>query len=284
MINLASASTVKELFQINLYSAKILLNKSIIMTGDINLIRLVTNWISKNGPFMEDWREHSPDDYLFLKHNDEIVTDYSLGEVAFRIATQRNASTVSFQPSNFQMTPILVIWDRPDSQIAIQVPNFWGFHTLEDVLRQQRPPVTSWMELLNHAQTDFSHLIFLDSVVTKLEGEAFNSAIAERVIFQLNILNQLADCFDKQGQRTQAGHEIIESFFTGDRAIFSDESSSNKRDFKGEMTFKKPNDDPVFCPFHGKISHRFFRLHFSWPIRHNEPVYIAYIGPKITKR
>ena len=26
------------------------------------------------------------------------------------------------------------------------------------------------------------------------------------------------------------------------------------------------------------------RLHFSWPIRADEPVYVVYVGPKLTKR
>ena len=26
------------------------------------------------------------------------------------------------------------------------------------------------------------------------------------------------------------------------------------------------------------------RLHFSWPVRAGEPVYVVYAGPKLTKR
>jgi hypothetical protein len=47
-----------------------------------------------------------------------------------------------------------------------------------------------------------------------------------------------------------------------------------KKKFKKELTSITNDGKEVFCPFHGKIRHRFFRVHFSWPIRHKEPVAI----------
>ena len=46
-------------------------------------------------------------------------------------------------------------------------------------------------------------------------------------------------------------------------------------------------DDPtktLFCPWHGKVQTPQLRVHFSYPIRANEPLYIVYVGPKLTKR
>jgi hypothetical protein len=35
---------------------------------------------------------------------------------------------------------------------------------------------------------------------------------------------------------------------------------------------------------HGKISHRYFRLHFEWPVPSGaEQIKVLYIGPKLTK-
>jgi hypothetical protein len=50
------------------------------------------------------------------------------------------------------------------------------------------------------------------------------------------------------------------------------------------MTFAAADGREVFAPWHGKISHRYFRMHFEWPLapeRRKLPV--LYLGPKITK-
>jgi len=250
---------------------------------DPNLKRVILSWLDKYGPFMEDVREHQPDDYLYLSYNDEIVTDKSLGEAAYRLATDRLASTLSFAPSNFELTPLPIIWDTQPHPVTLNLPNFWQLAPLTIYIQQQQPPITSWNALLQRAQIEFIHLIFLESVAENLAGEPFNTTIAERVMVQLNILNQLATCFDEEGQRNAKGHDITQNYFQGDNALFSDESENNKKQFKQELTFQKSPTETIFCPFHGKIRHRTFRLHFSWPIRYAEPVYIAYIGPKITK-
>jgi hypothetical protein len=99
----------------------------------------------------------------------------------------------------------------------------------------------------------------------------------------LGVLNTLRGCFDEHGIMTAAGNELRRKYFYGVNARFSDESESNKRTFHQAMTFRLPDGTPLFCPYHGKIAHRVFRIHYSEPIVHNKPLYIAYIGTKITK-
>ena len=123
----------------------------------------------------------------------------------------------------------------------------------------------------------------MPSFESRLEGQPFSHTIAEHALFLLNVLDELKDCFDDSGHRTKKGDEIINSYFTGDRARFSDESLTNKVGFKKDLTFKKEDGTAVFCSFHGKISHKYYRLHMSWPITKNDPLYVAYLGPKITK-
>ena len=249
---------------------------------NLDLKRKVGIWLQKTGPFWDDLPRHDPDDYF--EYEQEPLENASLAEVAFLIASeQRQYSTLSFRPSQFGKTPLLVRWYKTDPPYEVEILNFWEHDTLQSQLEQLRPPVTSWIDLIERAKSDFPNLIFLDSVELSLEGEAFSSVIADRVTFQLELLNKFADYIDDQGRRTKIGHELYESYFMGDRAVFSDESVSNKRDFQNALIFKKPDGEEIFCPFHGKISHRTFRIHFSWPIRNNEPIYIAYIGPKITK-
>ena len=269
--------TTRKVFQNSLFY-DVILGQS-----DHNLKRKVRIWLERTGPFWDNPPGHDPADYF--EYEQEPLENASLAEVVFRMATEQSkCSTLSFSPSDFEKTPLLILWHKTDSPLKIEVPNFWKLDVLQIHLKQLPSPIRSWIDLLDRAKANFQNLIFLESVARDLEGEAFSAVIADKVMFQLDLLNRLATCFDEQGRRTRTGHEIIESYFTGDRALFSDESSSNKITFERDMTFKKPNGEEFFCPFHGKISHRTFRLHFSWPIRQHEPLYIAYIGPKITKR
>jgi hypothetical protein len=245
--------------------------------------RTVMIWISKEGPFWNDSREHSADDY-FECNGEDIITDTSLGEAAFRIANNQNSSTVSFSPSRYEITPLKVTWFKAEgNKQFVEILNFWKFNTLQKYLEQQKIPITSWSELINRSKSDFPHLTFSDDLSDFLKAETFNSSIAERVTELLEILDTLKTCFDDQGNITEEGNEIKQKHFWKKDPAFSDESETNKNRFRAELTFQKPDGEPIFCPFHGKIRHRQFRLHFSHPIKHNEPLYIAYIGPKITR-
>lgn len=256
--------------------------QAIVTSSNTNLKQIVMSWISKEGPFWDDdSREHTSDDYLEYE-GEPIFTDSSLGEAAFRIMKGKKCYSISFWPSNFEFTPIHA-WYKNNETHQVKIPNFWDFSTLQPYLKTQQAPPQSWPNLLTRFKTDFPHLTFLDSLMYGLEGVPFNSVIADSALKLLSILNELKVCFDEQGNRTERGHEIIQSFFHGDNALFSDESNSNKVAFGKELTFKNPNGEPLFCPYHGKIRHGVFRIHFSWPIRHKELLYIAYIGPKITK-
>lgn len=108
------------------------------------------------------------------------------------------------------------------------------------------------------------------------------------MIFQylLNVLDRYADAFDNGGGLTSEGKRIYRDFFTGQNALFSDSSDTEKSKFRGELTFKHPSEagKSLFCPWHGKERHSALRLHFSWPVRFKEPVYVVYIGKKITRR
>ena len=119
-----------------------------------------------------------------------------------------------------------------------------------------------------------------------LKPEPFSGTIAKRVQILLSYLNELNRCFSENGQLTERGQEIVSNYFQGDNALFTDESEPNKQRFKTQLTFRKPEtNEPIFCPFHGKIkAGKQYRIHFNWPKENpTEPLYIVYIGPKITK-
>jgi hypothetical protein len=51
------------------------------------------------------------------------------------------------------------------------------------------------------------------------------------------------------------------------------------------MTFRHPDTGAkMFCPWHGKVKTPQIRIHFAWADRCGDPLIVAYIGMKITKR
>lgn len=248
------------------------------------ITRIITSWLDKHGPFWDDTRLH--DGSLWFEYESgQIATDSSLGEVAFRQTKNQRVATLSFQPSKFTYSPIEIIWRRssPEDDLKIEIRNCWETSAFKQQCLINRSPVASWTELITRSKADFEQLTFLDCVFDALDGQPFSLTIADRVAELLSILNKLKQCFDDRGVMTSEGHTLMQNFFQGDRALFTDESESNKQRFRKELTFLDQDGDQIFCPYHGKISYRVFRIHFSWPIRHDEKVYIAYIGPKITK-
>jgi hypothetical protein len=88
------------------------------------------------------------------------------------------------------------------------------------------------------------------------------------------------------GAEGHIAKSIIDNFFTGERALFSGESPSNQAKFRQELTFQDPAAAcrGIFAHWHGKISYRFFRLHFEWPVpAEATQLKVVYLGPKLTK-
>ena len=105
-------------------------------------------------------------------------------------------------------------------------------------------------------------------------------------LLRLLVLQKMRNCFDDRGERTSEGHRLYQKHFTGAKAWFSDSSTSEKNDFEEEPTFRNPSarGDLLFCTWHSKVKWPQLRIHFSWPVRAAEPLYVVYVGPKITKR
>lgn len=258
------------------------LREAVRQIKDVNLSRIVLAWLDKHGPFWEDIRAHGPDEYF--EHAGEIVTDCGLGEAAFRLAVEQLSATVGFCDSTFCVTPLQVIWRRSDSaNQELELPNFWQRERLEEYLSQHESAPQSWPDLIERARVRYRNLTFVDSILDALIGEPFSLTIAERVIVLLGVLDRLKGSFGDDGKLTVDGYQLMQDYFHGDRALFTDESETNKRTFARQMTFRAPTGEALFCPYHGKISFRYYRVHHSWPIRPDEPLYIAYIGPKITR-
>jgi hypothetical protein len=253
--------------------------------------RALMQWLTQHGPFWEDQRVHEAHDWL--ECNGAIVTDRALGEAALCRSRGVDRRLVSFSPSQWEFSPIPVVYvvDQ-DRRETVEVVNYWDADAVELDLRTAAPPLTSWRELASVARLRFAAITLSDHAFTPLHGEPFIRGAAERILVLLQLLDRLVRCFDTDGQRTTEGHEIYQNFFTGKKegggrgAAFSDSSDDEKARFARELTFSHPADSSkkLVCPWHGKIQTPQLRIHFSWPVRANEPLYVVYIGPKITKR
>ena len=248
--------------------------------------RVAMQWWTRGGPFWDIDRRHGEGDWL--ECGGEIVTDDALGEAAYRVALGVECDIVSFSPSDWTHSPLEVHWRRDakfgDEYLALD--NFWEEADLIERLRRAAPPIKSWSQLQNAAVERLSNLVFGPECFRPLQGLPFSNAGATRIRRLLGILDQFAVSFKTDGSRSAEGHRLYQTYFMGDRAPFSDSSVSEKRNFAKELQFRHPEapDEMISCTWHGKVRYMTMRIHFSWPVRAGRPVYVMYIGQKITRR
>ena len=247
--------------------------------------RALMQWLTRHGPFWDEARLHSEDEWL--ECDGDIVTDGGVAEAAWATRDGNDRGLVSIDPSEWLRSPLRVDWLDDDGPLATEyVRNYWHATDLERDLADAPATVESWGALASAARDRFSRLVIAQDAFGPLGGHPFSRAAAESVVRLLGVLDEFAGCFDKRGERTPDGQAIYQNHFTGDHAWFSDSSASEMNEFENQLTFRHP-DNPgqhLVCPWHGKIRTQTLRMHFSWPVRANEPVYVVYVGPKITKR
>ncbi len=253
-------------------------------------LRAAMLWLTKGGPFWDDLRRHGPNDWLECRG--DIVTDSAVGEAAYRALHGSACGLVSAVPSDWDFSPVEVAWRRENESLedrSTAIENWRDAAALESGLRAAAAPLRSWDDLSGAAASRFPRLTFAGDCFEPLAGHPFAKSAAERIHFLLDILDRLADAFDATGARTPEGHRIYRDYFRGRKnALFSDSSVMEKRDFSEDLKFPHPNASGkfLFCTWHGKVNYPSFplRLHYWWSRKVGEPVYVVYIGPKITRR
>lgn len=242
-------------------------------------------WLTRHGPYWEDAQLHNPDDWLEVDGNP--VTETALGEAAICRLRGLPRELVSFAPSDWLLSSIIVTWVQDKTpKLEVSVPNHWELNSVQKALAASPTQVDSWNGLASQVKRACTRLTFADNAFEPFEGHPFVPGAAERIQVRLEILDRFKGCFDDHGQRTAEGHTLSTEHFTGDKAWFSDSSDTEKNDFKKELTFPHPDKpgETLFCTWHGKVKTRQIRIHFSWPVRSDTPLYVVYVGPKITKR
>ena len=267
------------------------IQKAVNQLRDKAKCRVIMLWLTKSS-FWDtlEQRRHSEDDLLeCVDQNDKVVTDTAVGEAAFRMLDGSTCGIISVRPSEWEFSPVNVIYrsdNRQSGDRSISLENFLDSSTLASSLQDAEPPVRSWNALEAAVRRRFKRLTFAESCFESLAKVPFAQSSAESLEKRLDILNQLAAARDKSKTQSLEEQPIYKNHFMGESAWFSDSSENEKRHFRERLTFPHPERPgyQLFCPYHGKEKHSQLRLHFSWPIQPAQPVYVVYIGPKLTKR
>ena len=252
---------------------------------DANVSRALMGWLTKHGPFMDDIRQHSPDD--FFACGNEVVTDTAVGEAAYCRFHDIDRGLVSLVPSSWETSPLQVTWHTGNPK-SVDVENYWERGPLQRALEDTAPPMKTWRDLEEVARRQYTALTFAENAFEPIYRHPFVSSAAEKILLVLSVLYNLKNSFNEQDGLTSEGKALHNLHFFGDKALFSDSSDTEKAQFQQELRFPNPSKagGRLFCTWHGKVKSTVpIRVHYHWrPISANEPVYVVYVGPKITKR
>ena len=165
------------------------------------------------------------------------------------------------------------------------VSNIWEIDTLVAQARTAEPPIRSWPALVEAARRRFTNLDIGElQANSALAREPFEASLRDRSLELMKVLNEYVASRNEHGVEGPLARELVETYFTGERALFTGESTTNRSLFATEMTFRRVSGESYLAHWHGKISHRAFRLHIEWPLeKDRKKLEIFYLGPKITK-
>jgi hypothetical protein len=245
----------------------------------------IIKWITQDGPFFEDSRSHDSDDYFDLE-TEVVVTDTSIGEAAFLQINEKPSSILSLLQPHWEAESIRVTWQRDEGSISVDLPNYVNLEIFTEYLKTLPKQIESWVQLEDVCKSQCTSLSIDDNAFDSLKGVPFVKGAALTILERVLVLDKLKSCFDQEGKRTEEGQRIYQDHFTGSTAWFSDSSTTEKEDFSSELTFKHSSNagEELFCPYHGKIQTPQLRVHHSWPVTSDSPLYVMYVGPKLTKR
>ena len=253
---------------------------------DRDLKTATFSWLDKAGPFVDDDRLDEVDDYF--EYRDIDITETGLGEAARRVKAGSECCTYSFVRGeiDYAVNPLEVEHGLREERYArYLVANLWQTDALVDQALAAGAPIRSWAALVEVARQRFPYLEMgaLDANPA-LAREPFEASLRDRSLELLKLLNNYVAGRTENGAEGPMARDVVQTYFTGERALFTGESSTNQMAFTKELTFQRISGGSYFAHWHGKISHRFFRMHFEWPLeRERKKLEIFYLGPKITK-
>lgn len=253
---------------------------------DKDLRTAAFTWLDRTGPFVDDDRMDEEDDYF--EYADAEVTATGLGEAARRIKSGEDCAAYSFEggATDYAVDPLEIDHGLPEERYGrYTVHNHWRPQGLVDHALASGPPIASWQALVEGARARFRHLEISDlHANAMLAREPFEASVRDRALALMGMLDEYMAGRGDDGAEGPRSKAVIDAHFKGERAYFTGESATNEQKFRRELTFVGPGGREMFAPWHGKISHRFFRMHFEWPLPpERRKLALLYLGPKITK-
>ena len=260
--------------------------------ADRDLRVRVLQWVNQRGPFLDDDRLADQDDLFECLGID--VTNQGLGEATRRIAHGFAAGAWSFIGGavDFCRNPLEVSHGLAEAPIGVHnVPNVWTVVAFRALAIAALAEPKSWADLAAHLRLKFPHLLISDTFHnnSNLQAEPFNTAISDRAQELCRHLDEYMTSRNADGSPSERTNEIVRTLFTGaagGEPLFTPESASNQHTFRNELSFPDPAapGQIIFAHWHGKIRHRFFRMHFEWPVAGpSAQMKVLYLGPKLTK-
>lgn len=248
----------------------------------------VLAWVGRNGPFLESDRLAEEQD-LFQCLGVE-VTDGGLGEAARRQKAAESVASLSFAGGkpDFAQSPLNVVHGFEDEPLGTYpIVNFWSAETAVEATVAAAQPASNWRGMIEAARIAYPSVELPDALYAdrRLVREPFDPIIRDRFYALLQLLDVYMRSRGEDGKEGPASQEFLREHFQGERALFSPESGRNQDTYRDDMTFPDPDGTgTIFAHWHGKISHRVYRLHFDWPVpAKTKRLKVLYIGPKITK-
>jgi hypothetical protein len=260
--------------------------RALVKLRDKDLRTATLSWLDKTGPFIDD--DRFVEIYDYFEYRDIDVTSTGLGEAARRTKVGEECATYSFVGGevNFAVNPLEVDHGMSgDRHGRYSVANLWETDALVGQALAEGAPIQTWRALIETARIRFPNLEIGDlHTNSALAREPFDVALRDRSLELMRVLNDYVGDRTDDGVEGSVARAIVENHFTGDRAWFTGESTSNQNVFRNDLIFDRLSGGNYFAHWHGKISHRFFRMHIEWPLEKNRSrLEIFYLGPKITK-
>lgn len=239
---------------------------------EVQIKKQVLRLLDKSSPVLPD-ASAIPNGCSF-KHNNAEIPSTGLAECAYRLCFDESAYSYSLSGSTYTQTPLDVVLNDGVGEYRAQVENFFSLTTYEEALLNSLPPMRCWDDLLHRASC-LGNIYIEDSVHDSLQKESFESSLGRAVFERLKIVDKLA------GAASQGIYEELQrKYCHGEKALFSDESETRINDLRDKLIFSVGNV-PTLCSFHGKVSHRFFRIHMNGLPLRGRKSHIVYIGYKI---
>jgi hypothetical protein len=154
---------------------------------------------------------------------------------------------------------------------------------------------TRWKDAFEVFSEKYPYIVFQRELKAQLEIGPWNYNLYDQVGGKLARLNEIvgvAVSLERARKLSDAllikkleaeYNRLYQDMFAREDSPFSDESTTNIRKFRQQLTFIYTQGRSALCSFHTKFSYKAFRLHFTWPLLPgDEQIYVVYLGKKIT--